>query len=63
MPMTLRLTNEEQEMLRKKCVEINKQLIHRGLEPIKDSELAHKILHRTISDAKIDIQGKIWIDK
>lgn len=62
MPATLRLTNDEQEMLRKKCVELNKQLIGKGKEPIKDSELAHEILLRSIGSAKINDQGKIYIE-
>ena len=62
MPATLRLTNEEQELLRKKCVELNKQLISKGKEPIKDSELAHQILLKSISYVKINDQGKILIE-
>lgn len=62
MPATLRLTNDEQEMLRKKCVELNKQLIGKGKEPIKDSELAHEILLKSISYAKINEAGKIYIE-
>ncbi|AOE88318.1 hypothetical protein THL1_6021 (plasmid) [Pseudomonas sp. TCU-HL1] len=44
MPATLRLTATEQELLRKKCIEINKLLIKQGRQPIKDSELAHFLL-------------------
>ena len=62
MPATLRLTNDEQEMLRKKCVELNKLLINKGKEPIKDSELAHEILLKSIACAKINEAGKIYIE-
>jgi len=62
MPASLRLTTEEQEQLRKKCIEINKLLIKDGREPIKDSELAHKILEKSISYVRLGVSGEILID-
>lgn len=62
MPASLRLTTEEQEMLRKKCIEINKLLIKHGREPIKDSELAHKILEKSITYVKVGVSGDVIID-
>jgi len=62
MPASLRLTTEEQEMLRKKCIEINKLLIKHGREPIKDSELAHKILEKSISYMRVGVSGEIILD-
>lgn len=62
MPASLRLTSEEQESLRKKCVEINKLLIQRGKEPLKDSELAHKILELSTSYVKVNLSGEVYLE-
>jgi len=63
MAKTLRLSEEEQELIRKKAVEINKALVNKGIEPIRDSELAHEILKQGlknvyIMDGKISISGR-----
>lgn len=63
MAKTLRLSEEEQELIRKKAVEINKALVNKGVEPIRDSELAHEILKQGLKNVyvvngKIDITGK-----
>jgi hypothetical protein len=63
MPSTLRFTVDEQEQLRKKCIEINKLLIKEGKEPIRDSELAHEILRKTISIVRVDKNGEIYIEE
>lgn len=63
MPTTLRLTSEEQEQLRKKCTEINKLLIKQNREPLRDSELAHKILEKTIAYVRLGESGEIRIDE
>ncbi|EMZ8988640.1 hypothetical protein AAHH55_006561, partial [Pseudomonas aeruginosa] len=44
MPTNIRLTQAEQEALRKKAVEVNKELVKRGLQPLKDSEIVHAFL-------------------
>ena len=62
MPATLRLTTKEQEQLRKKCIEINKLLIKNGNEPLKDSELAHKILEKSIAYVSVNDKGEFIID-
>lgn len=63
MPSTLRLTTEEQEGLRRKCIEINKILIKEGKEPIRDSELAHALLEKSIKLAKVDKNGDLYIEE
>lgn len=61
MATSVRLNDKEQEALRKKCVELNKRLINKGLEPIKDSELVHIILGQTIEHVEIGESGKIIV--
>lgn len=62
MPATLRLTKEEQKQLREKCIEINKLLISNEKIPMQESELAHKILLKSIRYVKINKEGELIID-
>lgn len=61
MAKMLRLTDDEEEALRVKAVEINKLLINKGLQPMKDSEIAHAILKECIKKAFIMADGKIRV--
>lgn len=61
MPMTIRLNDNEQEEIRKKAVEINKLLIQRGLQPVRDSELIHIILEQSIAYTEVTASGKIKV--
>ncbi|WHV73923.1 hypothetical protein [Pseudomonas aeruginosa] len=49
----------EQEALRKKAVEINKELVKRGMQPMKDSELVHAFLERVITSLEVGASGAI----
>lgn len=62
MPATLRLTATEQELLRQKCIEINKMLIKHGRQPIKDSELAHFLLEKSVSYVEVGKEGQLELD-
>jgi len=59
MPTNIRLTNAEQEALRRKAVEINKELVKRGMQPMKDSELVHAFLEKVISSLEVSASGAI----
>ncbi|MEQ1081450.1 hypothetical protein [Acinetobacter seifertii] len=61
MAVTVRLNDKEQESLRKKCVELNKILINKNLQPIKDSELVHIILDQAIENVEISANGKVVV--
>lgn len=61
MAVTVRLNDKEQELLRKKCVELNKQLINRNLQPIKDSELVHLILEQAVENVELSASGKLVV--
>lgn len=63
MAQMLRLSTKEKELLRNKAVEINKVLINKRLEPIKDTELAHIVLEQAIGLVEITESGKIIIEK
>jgi len=62
MSKLLRLSESEQEAARLKAIEINKLLIKRGLPPLKDSELLHKILELSISYTKLSAEGELFLD-
>ncbi len=62
MPITLRFKKCEEAELHKKCIEINKILINKNLMPIRESELAHFILEKSISYVKVSKDGKLYID-
>lgn len=63
MAINLRLSDWEQNELRKKCTEINKLLIKENKEPMKDSELAHAILKKAITNVKLDKNNNIYIEE
>ena len=63
MAQMLRLNDREKDMLRNKAVEINKILINKKLEPVKDTELAHIVLEQGIDLIEITESGKIIIAK
>jgi hypothetical protein len=60
MAITVRMNDKEQELLRKKCIELNKQLINRNLMPIKESELVH-ILEQCISNVQVTTSGNLKV--
>ena len=62
MPATLRLTTAEQEALRKKCIDINKLLIKQGRQPIKDSELAHFLLEKSVAYVEVGESGSLELE-
>lgn len=61
MAVTVRLSDKEQDMIRKKAVEINQALIKKGLQPLRDSQLIHEILEMTIPKLEVTESGKIII--
>lgn len=63
MPSNIRLTKSEQEAIRQKAIEINKLLVKRGLEPIRDSELTHIILEKSVACVQLNERGEIVIGK
>lgn len=57
----IRLNAWEIEELRNKCVDINKKLIRLDKEPLKDSELVHKILELGLKNICVTKDGEIEI--
>jgi len=62
MATNVRLTNAEQEAIRQKAIEINKLLIKKGLQPLRDSELVHKILEKSVPYARLTESGEVVIE-
>lgn len=63
MAQSVRLNEREQEQLRKKAVELNKALIHRGLQPLRDSELVHILIEEGIDLIELSSSGKVIIPR
>lgn len=61
MATTMRINDLEQEAIRKKAIELNKRLVEAGKAPLKDSELVHAILIKSIKSAYLDSEYKIQI--
>ena len=62
MPTNIRLTNAEQEAIRRKAVEVNKALVKLGQPPLRDSELVHKILEKSVPYVRVSASGEIVVD-
>jgi hypothetical protein len=58
----VRLTQSEQEAIRQKAIEFNKLLIKQGRQPLRDSELVHKILEKSVPYARLTESGEIFIE-
>ncbi|MCO8060381.1 hypothetical protein [Acinetobacter towneri] len=63
MVQSVRLNDAEQEKLRKKAVELNKVLIQKGQQPVRDSELVHILIEEGIELIEISNSGKLTIPK
>ena len=63
MVQSVRLNDIEQEKLRKKAVELNKALIQKGQQPVRDSELVHILIEEGIDLIEISNSGKLTIPR
>lgn len=63
MVQSVRLNDLEQEKLRKKAVELNKALIQKGQQPVRDSELVHILIEEAIELIEINNSGKLTIPR
>jgi hypothetical protein len=63
MPMTVRLNDDEQDLIRKKAVEINRLLIQKGKQPIRDSSVVHIIIEQAIDLLEVTASGDVRIAK
>lgn len=62
MGKTVRLSDAETELLRQKAIEINKLLVKAGHPPLRDSELVHKILEKSLPYVQLGKDGQIEIE-
>lgn len=61
MAKTVRLSEIEQEKIRKKAVEVNKKLVEQMKQPLKESELLHVIIEQAINRVEVTKSGNIII--
>lgn len=57
----IRLNAWEVEEVRNKSIDINKKLIRLDKEPLKDSELVHKILELGLKNISVSKEGDLEI--
>ncbi|WP_442781332.1 hypothetical protein [Acinetobacter sp. SH20PTE14] len=57
------MNEQEQELLRKKAVELNKVLIQKGQQPLRDSELVHILIEEGLDLIEVGTSGKALIPK
>lgn len=63
MVQSVRINDQEQEQLRKKAVELNKMLIQKGQQPLRDSELIHILIDQGLDLLEVGINGNVKILK
>lgn len=63
MVQSVRLNDQEQELLRKKAVELNKILIQKGQQPLRDSELVHILIEQGLDLIEVGNSGKAIIPR
>lgn len=63
MVQSVRLNEKEQEILRRKAVELNKTLIKKGQQPVRDSELIHILIEEAIELIEVGKSGNLIIPK
>jgi hypothetical protein len=61
-PVTLRLTKDEQRAAEIKCREINKILVNMERAPMQESDLLHLVIKRYIDRIKVNKKGEIEIE-
>ncbi|WP_445115675.1 hypothetical protein [Acinetobacter sp. WZC-1] len=63
MVQSVRINDQEQELLRKKAVELNKVLIQKGQQPLRDSELIHILVDQGLELLEVSSSGTVKIIK
>lgn len=58
---TLRIKEAQEEKIRQTAILFNKKLVQMGKQPLRDSELAHKLLDAALEKAMIGENGEIQI--
>jgi hypothetical protein len=62
MVQSVRLSEAEQEKIRNKAIDINKLLVKKGHQPLRDSELVHKILELSMTCLTIMPDGELGFE-
>lgn len=60
---SLRIKEDQEEKIRQLAVLVNKKLIQLGMEPqpLKDSEVAHRLLNEAIGRAYVTTDGQLIV--
>lgn len=58
---SLRIKEDQEEKIRQLAVLVNKKLIQLGMEQLKDSEVAHRLLNEAIGRAYVTTDGQLIV--
>ena len=58
---SLRIKEDQEEKIRQLAVLVNKKLIQLGMESLKDSEVAHRLLNEAIGRAYVTTDGQLIV--
>ena len=60
---TLRIKDSQEEKIRQLAISFNKKLVQMGKQPLRDSELVHKLLNEALEKAFLNENGEIGIKR
>ena len=55
MAKTFRFTDEEEKVLNETALKLNRDLVKIGKKPLRDTEIFHEIIKKTLIEGNIDI--------
>lgn len=62
MAKTVRLSDEEQERIRIKAVALNKKLMDKNKQPLRDSEIVHALIDLALEKMQVGNSGNLILD-
>lgn len=60
---SIRFTDTEKELIRKKSIEINRLLMDKGKKPLQDSKIIHILIEQGIELLEVSSSGEVKILK
>ncbi|MGQ0978847.1 mobilization protein [Acinetobacter baumannii] len=63
MAKTVRLSDEEQEAIRIKAVALNKKLMEKNKQPLRDSEVVHAVINLALEKISVGASGNLILEE
>lgn len=55
MAKTFRFTDEEEQVMNKVSLRVNRELVKAGQKPLRDTEIFHEIIRQTLIEGQIEV--------